>query len=50
MSTKEVDVKKSRLALYVGIAILTFLTTFYLLAKEPPEGWPINLIHLLTRH
>jgi hypothetical protein len=50
MSTKDDNVKKSRLALYVSIAILTFLAAFYLLAKVPPEGWPINLIHLLTRH
>lgn len=42
--------KPSRLALYWTIALLTLLATLYHLSQKPPEGWPINIIHLLTKY
>jgi len=42
--------KPSRLALYIAIALLSLAGAFYVLAKEPPPGWPINLIHLLFKY
>jgi len=42
--------KPSRLALYIAIALFALSLAFYVLAKEPPPGWPINLIHLLFKH
>lgn len=39
----------TRIAIYVVIALSTMLFVFYLLSQKPPEGWPINLIHLLIR-
>lgn len=42
--------KPSRIALYTLIALTAAVIAWYFLAKEPPPEWPINLIHLLTRH
>jgi len=42
--------KNSRMILYWTIAILVMSVALYLLAKEPSPGWPINLIHLLTKY
>lgn len=42
--------KPSRLALYWAIALLILFAALYHLAQEPPPGWPINLIHLLTKY
>lgn len=42
--------KPARLAFYIVLALLAIAVAFYVLAKDPPPGWPINLIHLLTRH
>jgi len=30
--------------------MIAMATAWYVLAKDPPPGWPINLIHLLSRH
>jgi hypothetical protein len=32
------------------IVPVVVVTAYDLLAKEPPSGWPINLLHLLTSH
>ncbi len=42
--------KTSRLVIYWIIAIFTILAALYFLAQDPPPGWPINLIHLLTNY
>lgn len=42
--------KPSRLAFYIALALLSLALAFYLLAKEPQPGWPINLIHLLFKY
>lgn len=42
--------KPFRLAFYIALALLAIAAAFFILAKEPPPGWPINLIHLLFRH
>ena len=39
-----------RMTIYLLSAVLAVLVFFIVLAKEPPPGWPINLVHLLTRH
>jgi len=36
--------------LYSIIALIAAAVAWYVLAKDPPQGWPINLIHLLSRH
>ena len=41
--------KTTRLAIYLLIAIIVAVIAYYVLAKEPLPGWPINLIHLLSR-
>lgn len=41
--------RTSRIAIYVIIALTTMLFFFYMLSQKPPQGWPINLIHLLSR-
>ena len=41
--------RTTRIAFYVVIALATMLFVFYMLSQKPPEGWPINLIHLLSR-
>jgi hypothetical protein len=38
------------MAIYLLSAVLAALILFIYLAKEPLPDWPINLIHLLTRH
>lgn len=40
----------SRMVLYLVLALIAALIAYYLLVKEPHPDWPINLIHLLTRH
>lgn len=42
--------KPSRIAFYAVIAIIATMIAYLVLAKEPPPGWPINLIHLLAKH
>lgn len=42
--------KPSRLAFYIALALLSLAVAFFLLVKEPPPDWPINLIHLLFKH
>ena len=42
--------KPSRMALYMVIALIAVMISYYVLAKEPHPDWPINLIHLLTAH
>lgn len=42
--------KSSKMILYWTIAISAMLAALYVLAKEPSPGWPINLIHLLTKY
>lgn len=42
--------KPFRLAFYIALALLAMAAAFFILAKEPPPGWPINLIHLLFKH
>jgi len=42
--------KNSRMILYWTLAISAILFALYLLAKKPSPGWPINLIHLLTKY
>ena len=41
--------KTTRLAIYLLIALIVAVIAYYVLAKEPLPGWPINLIHLLSR-
>lgn len=41
--------KPFRIALYTLIALIATAIAWYVLAKEPPPGWPINLIHLLSK-
>jgi hypothetical protein len=43
-------VKTTRMLLYWTIAIFTTSIAFYLLAQEPPPGYPINLVHLITKY
>lgn len=40
----------SRMAFYILIALIAVIIAYTFLVKEPPPGWPINLIHLLFRH
>ncbi|MBT0652423.1 hypothetical protein [Geomobilimonas luticola] len=42
--------KPSRIALYIIIGLLVVMIAYSILVKEPPPGWPINLIHLLFGH
>jgi hypothetical protein len=42
--------KPTRLALYIVIAVIAVVFFYYFLSKEPLPDWPINLIHLLSRH
>jgi hypothetical protein len=42
--------KPAKLAFYIALALLAIAVAFYVLAKDPPPGWPINLVHLLTRY
>jgi len=42
--------KSSRIAVYVIIAFLATAIAYYFLSKEPPPGWPINLVYLLTKY
>jgi len=42
--------KPARMALYLIIALIAAAIAYYILAKAPPPGWPINLIHLLASH
>lgn len=42
--------KPAKLAFYIALALLAIAVAFYALAKDPPPGWPINLVHLLTRY
>lgn len=46
----EVPVKKSKFLLYTVIALAAVAIAYFVLAAEPPAGWPINLIHLLVQH
>jgi hypothetical protein len=38
------------MAVYIFIAAVSVLVLYYVLAKEPLPDWPINLVHLLSRH
>jgi len=42
--------KPTRLAFYILIAVIAVVFFYYFLSKEPLPDWPINLIHLLSRH
>jgi len=42
--------KTSRLIIYTIVALAALVIAYLYLAADPPPGWPINLIHLLTRH
>lgn len=42
--------KTSRMTLYLFIALIAVIISYYVLANEPHPDWPINLIHLITRH
>ena len=42
--------KPFRLAVYVFIAVVAVLILYAILVKEPLPEWPINLIHLLSKH
>ena len=42
--------KTSRLAFYWTIALLVTSLALYWLAQEPPPGYPINLVHLMTKY
>lgn len=42
--------ESSRMALYTFIALISMVVAYYILVREPPPDWPINLIHLLARH
>jgi len=42
--------KNSRMIIYWTIAIIVMLVALYLLSNDPPPGWPINLVHLLTKY
>jgi len=42
--------KPSKMTLYILIALIAVIIAYSVLVKEPPPGWPINLIHLLSRH
>lgn len=48
--TDEETMKPLRIALYVIIALVAAWIAYSILVKEPPPGWPINLIHLLFGH
>jgi hypothetical protein len=43
-------VKPSSVALYAFIVLIAVLFFYYFLVKEPLPDWPINLIHLLSKH
>jgi hypothetical protein len=49
-NARQVEVKISRLTLYIVIALTAVVIAYYILVREPLPDWPINLIHLLTRH
>jgi hypothetical protein len=42
--------KPVKLVFYLALALLSIAVAFYILAREPLPGWPINLIHLLFVH
>jgi len=42
--------KPSRMALYLFIAFIAAVIAYYILVQEPSPDWPINLIHLLSKH
>lgn len=41
---------RSRITLYLFIALICIVIAYYSLADEPHPEWPINLIHLVFRH
>lgn len=47
---KEENMPRSRIALYIFIALAASLLAYYNLVVEPHPQWPINLVHLLARH
>lgn len=42
--------KPSRMALYIVIALIAVMIAYSVLVKDPPPGWPINLIYLLFKY
>lgn len=42
--------KPSRVAVYLFIALVVVLVTYYVLVQEPLPDHPVNLIHLLFKH
>jgi len=46
----DVPVKRSKLLLYMFIALIASILTYVILVEEPSDCWPQNLIHLLVRH
>ncbi|WP_282000156.1 hypothetical protein [Geotalea uraniireducens] len=42
--------ERSRLLLYSVIALIVLLVFYFILAAEPSEDFPTNIIHLLFQH
>jgi hypothetical protein len=38
------------MAIYAFVAAVAVAFFYYFLSEEPLPNWPINLIHLLSRH
>lgn len=47
---KEGRLSRSKIALYFLVALVSSAVAYCYLVDEPHPEWPVNLIHLISRH